>query len=125
MLTRIYTCILCPNSCEITVEYEGKTLLNAQGNRCGKGLEYVTQELTDPQRTVTSSVLVTGGDRPLVSVRLTAPICRDLIFPLMAQLKTMVLPAPVDPGQILLKNVFGTNADLIATSRVCRASGDL
>ena len=119
-MTRTYTCILCPNSCQITVEYEGKTILQTEGNRCDKGGEYVTQELTDPKRTVTSSVLVNGGNRPLVSVRLTAPISRDLIFPLMEKLQSITLAAPVEPGQVLLEKVFGTDADLITTSRVAK-----
>ena len=117
-MTRVYTCILCPNSCEISAEYEGKTVLNTKGNKCDKGREYVTQELTDPKRTVTSSVLVAGGSRPLVSVRLTAPISRELIFPLMAQIQKIVLTAPVEPGQVVMEKVFGTDVDLIATSRV-------
>ena len=117
-MTRVYTCILCPNSCEITVDYEGKTVRSTQGNKCDKGREYVTQELTDPKRTVTSSVEVIGGERPLASVRLTAPISRDLIFPLMEQLQKLTLEAPVEPGQVILSKVFGTDADLIVTSRV-------
>lgn len=119
-MTRTYTCILCPNSCEITVSYEGKTVLTTEGNKCDKGRVYVTQELTDPKRTVTSSVLVTGGDRPLASVRLTAPISRDLIFPLMEKLQTIVLTAPVVPGTLVLEKVFGTDADLITTSTVAK-----
>lgn len=119
-MTRVYTCILCPNSCEITVEYEGKQVLRTEGNKCDKGLGYVTQELTDPKRTVTSSVLVTGGDRPLASVRLTAPISRDLIFPLMEQLQKLVLTAPVVPGTVILEKVFGSEANLITTSTVSK-----
>lgn len=117
-MNRVYTCILCPNSCEITVDYEGKTVRSTTGNKCDKGREYVTQELTDPKRTVTSSVEVIGGERPLTSVRLTAPISRDLIFPLMEQLQKLTLEAPVEPGQVILSKVFGTDADLIVTSRV-------
>ena len=64
-MTRTFTCILCPNGCEITVEHENKQVLSCTGNQCKKGLEYVTQELQDPRRTVTSSVLVSGGVRPL------------------------------------------------------------
>lgn len=115
-MARVYTCILCPNSCEISVEYEGKQLIKAEGNKCANGKKYVEQELTDPKRTVTSSVLVTGGDRPLTSVRLTAPISRELIFPLMEEIQKIVLTAPVAPGQIVLQKVFGTDADLITTS---------
>lgn len=117
-MNRVYTCILCPNSCEITVDYEGKTVRSTQGNKCDKGREYVTQELTNPKRTVTSSVVVVGGDRPLVSVRLTAPISRELIFLLMEKIQTTVLTAPVEPGQVVLAKVFGTDADLITTSQV-------
>ena len=119
-MTRVYTCILCPTSCEITVEYEGKQVLRTEGNKCDKGCEYVTQELTDPKRTVTSSVEVIGGDRPLTSVRLTAPISRDLIFPLMEKLQKLTLTAPVEPGQVVLSKVFDTDADLIVTSRVAK-----
>jgi len=117
-MTRVYTCILCPNSCEITVQYEGKQLQSCEGNKCDKGKAYVTQELCDPKRTVTSSVLVTGGDRPLASVRLTAPISRDLIFPLMETLQKTVLTAPVVPGTVVMEKVFGSEADLITTSTV-------
>ena len=117
-MKRVYTCILCPNSCEIAVEYEGKQLISAEGHKCDNGKKYVEQELTDPKRTIASSVLVTGGDRPLVSVRLTAPISRDLIFPLMEKIQTMSLAAPVEPGTVILEKVFGSDADLITTSRV-------
>ena len=119
-MTRVYTCILCPNSCEITVDYEGKQLLSCAGNKCDKGQEYVTQELCDPKRTVTSSVLVEGGERPLASVRLTAPISRDLIFPLMEKLQTMSLTAPVVAGTVVMEKVFGTDADLITTCHVAK-----
>lgn len=119
-MIRVYTCILCPNSCEITVDYEGKTVRSTTGNKCDKGKEYVTQELTDPKRSVTSSVEVIGGERPLASVRLTAPISRDLIFPLMEQLQKLTVDAPVEPGQVVMSKVFGTDADLIATSRVVK-----
>ena len=117
-MNRVYTCILCPNSCEITVNYDGTNIHNIQGNKCDNGREYVTQELIDPKRTVTSSVLVVGGERPLVSVRLSSPISRSLIMPLMETVKGIVLAAPVEPGQIVLANVFETGANLIATSRV-------
>ena len=93
-MNRVYTCILCPNSCEIAVEYEGKQLLKAEGYKCENGRKYVEQELSDPKRTITSSVLVEGGERPLASVRLTAPISRDLIFPLMEKIQTIIKRQP-------------------------------
>ena len=117
-MTRVFTCILCPNGCEITVTHENGVISECQGHQCKNGKKYVEQELQDPRRTIASSVLVSGGDRPLVSVRLTAPIPRDLIFPLMEQIKKLCLQAPVEPGQVLLENVFGTGSNLITTSSV-------
>ena len=90
MLNRTFTCILCPNGCEITVEHENKQILSCVGNQCKNGVAYVTQELQDPRRTVTSSVLVAEGVRPMASVRLTGPIPRELIFPLMEKIKQNV-----------------------------------
>ena len=118
MLTRNFICILCPNGCEITAEHSDGKLLSCAGNQCDNGRKYIEQELLDPRRTITSSVLVAGGNRPLASVRLTAPIPRDLIFPLMDKIKTICLEAPVLPGTVILENVFGTGSTLITTSRV-------
>ena len=117
-MTRTFTCILCPNGCEITVTHENGVISACEGNQCKNGRKYVEQELLDPRRTIASSVLVTGGDRPLASVRLPAPIPRDLIFKAMDEIKKNALAAPVEPGQVLMENLFGTGSDLITTSRV-------
>ena len=73
-MKRTFTCIVCPNGCEIDAEYEGANVLSVTGNLCPKGRAYVTQELTDPRRTIATSVRVTGGTMPLASVRLTKAI---------------------------------------------------
>ena len=119
-MTKTLTCILCPNGCEITVEHENGAISACSGNQCPNGRDYAQQELQDPRRMLTTSVLVSGGDRPLVSVRLTKPIPRELMFPAMEQIKTLCLTAPVEPGTVLLENLFGTGSDLITTGRVER-----
>ena len=40
-MNRKFTCIVCPNGCEIEVEYEGKDVKNIEGEGCRKGREYV------------------------------------------------------------------------------------
>ena len=50
-MKRTFTCIVCPNGCEIEAEYEGTQVLSVTGNLCPKGKSYVTQELVDPRRT--------------------------------------------------------------------------
>lgn len=120
-MTKTYTCILCPNGCEITAAYEGKEFLSCSGNLCPNGEKYVRQELTDPRRTIASSVLVEGGELPLVSVRLTAPVPRERIFDVMAVIRALRVTAPVIAGTVLAENVLGLGSDLIATRTVRQA----
>lgn len=117
-MTKTYTCILCPNGCEITVEHEGKEFRSCTGNLCPNGEKYVRQELTDPRRTIASSVLVEGGELPLVSVRLTAPVPRDRIFDVMEKIRALRVKAPVQAGTVLEENILGLGSDLIATKTV-------
>ena len=117
-MTKVYTCILCPNGCEITVEHEGKEFTSCTGNLCKNGEKYVRQELSDPRRTIASSVLVDGGELPLVSVRLTAPVPRDRIFDVMEVIHSLCVEAPVAAGTVLAADILGLGSDLIATRNV-------
>ena len=69
-------CVLCPNSCSLKIEYDEKTrqILSVKGNKCKRGIGFAEQEINDPMRTLTFSVLVEGGSLPLVSTRSKKPI---------------------------------------------------
>lgn len=116
-MTKTLTCILCPNGCRITAREEGGTL-SFEGNRCPKGPEYVRQELTAPMRTISSSVMVQGGEEPLCSVRLTAPIPKSRIFEVMDAIRSITVTAPVHTGDVLLSHVLGLESDVIATKNI-------
>lgn len=118
MNNKTYTCIICPNGCEITVEYDENGYFNCEGNLCSRGEEYVHREITAPQRTISSSVLVTGGDMPLVSVRLTKPVPKEKIFDIMREIKSISLNAPVEAGTVIVENILGLGSNLIATRSV-------
>ena len=120
-MTRTFTCIVCPNGCEITAEYEGARVGTITGATCPKGEDYVRQELTDPRRTIATSVPVDGGELPLVSVRLNRPIPKTDIFRVMEAVNAVRLQAPVSIGQVVLADVCGLGADVIVTKNVPRA----
>lgn len=122
-MNRMFTCILCPNGCEIEVECEGKQIRGMEGNLCPKGETYVTQELVSPMRNIATSVLVLGGVLPLASVRLTGPVPRERIFDVMNEIKKIRLNAPVRAGEVIIPDVLGTGADVIATKTVETALG--
>ena len=113
-----YTCIICPNGCDITTEINENTIISLKGAKCKRGEEYVKQELMNPKRNITTSVLLVGGEIPLVSVRLTAPIPKDKIFEVMEEIKHVQLQAPVFVGQVVIKNVLGLDSDVIVTKNV-------
>lgn len=117
-MKKVYTCIICPNGCEIEAKTDGKKVLSVSGNTCGKGEEYVRQELTAPMRTIATSVRVKGGELPLASVRLTRPVPKDMIFPVMEQVKKICLAAPVRSGMVVLAKVCGTDSDVVVTKTV-------
>ncbi len=117
-MTRSFTCIICPNGCELQAEYEAGCVRHVSGNLCPKGVDYVTQELTDPRRTIASSVRVTGGVLPLASVRLTAPVPKARIFDVMAAINAVTVAAPVRIGQVLIPNVLGLGSDVIVSKNV-------
>jgi CxxC motif-containing protein len=102
---------------------EGSAPLWAEGAECAKGREYAERELTDPRRTLTSTVKVRGGCFPLVSARSSAPLPKHMLLPAAALLRGVSLQAPVAAGQVILPDIMGTGTALVATGTVERALG--
>jgi len=121
-MKRVFTCIVCPNGCDIEVEHEGAEVLAVTGNLCPKGKDYVTQELLDPRRTIATSVRVVGGDQPLVSVRLTSAIPKARIFDAMDAINARTLEAPVAIGDVVIGDLLGLGCEVIATRNVAAAT---
>lgn len=113
-MVKQFTCIICPNGCYIRAEsQEGGWVIAGEG--CPRGRTYVLQEMTDPQRTIATSVRVSGGSLPLCSVRLTRAIPKGLIPEAMREIHALTLSAPVTAGTVLVTNLLGTGSDVIAT----------
>lgn len=117
-MLREFTCIICPNGCDIEARIEDGKLLSVEGALCPKGEAYVKQELINPQRTISTSVLVRGGVLPLASVRLTAPVPRERLRDVMDEIKKISLDAPVAAGTVVIKNIMGFDSDVIVTKSV-------
>ncbi len=116
------TCISCPLGCQITVRMNGDKIVSITGNSCPRGETYARQEVTAPVRTIATSIKVEGGTLPLVSVKTDKPIPKSLIPQLMELVKSLSVTAPVAIGQVLARDVLGTEANLVATRAV--AAGD-
>ncbi len=118
-MRREFTCIICPNGCDISVELdENGVIRSIEGHTCKKGEDYVRQELTHPVRTIATSVLVKGGELPLASVRLDAPIPKEMIFDAMDEIRNVTLEAPAEAGAKVIENLMGTGANVVVTRHV-------
>lgn len=111
-------CIGCPLGCNITVEKDDDKIISITGNTCPRGADYVTKELTNPRRIVTSLVRVKGGELPVVSVKTASDIAKGQIQDCIMALKNVELTAPVKLGEVVVENVCGSGVDVIATRNV-------
>ncbi len=112
------TCIVCPIGCNILVKKDGSTVKIVDGNKCKRGIDYARSEALDPRRMLTSSVLVIDGEWPLVSVKSSQPVPKDLVFSVLRAIKQEKIKAPVQLGQVIIKNVANTDIDIIATKTI-------
>ncbi len=109
------TCIICPLGCPIEVTMEGDKIMRVTGHRCPRGYEYAVQEVTEPKRVIMSVVKVKGGIFPTVSVKTDKPVPKKLMPEIMKKLADVEVEAPVHVGQVIIENILGTEANIVAT----------
>ncbi len=118
MMEREFTCIICPNGCRIKVEYEGTNINNIKGDECPKGKDYVKNEITNPLRVFTGSLLVENGDFSLVIVKTSVPIPKKYLKKIGEITRQLKVESPIKIGQIIASNLLGGKVDLIATRKI-------
>lgn len=118
MMEREFVCIICPNGCRILLEYEGTNIKSIKGDECPKGKDYVKNEITNPLRVFTGSVLVGNGDFSLASVKTFVPIPKKYLKKIGEITRQLKVDAPVEIGQVVASNLLDSNIDLIATRKI-------
>lgn len=118
-----YTCINCPLSCSLELTEENGDVLEVTGGDCKVGEKYAEQEFKDPRRVVTTTVGVKGGVLPLLPVRTEKAIPKRLVRDVVNSLADIVVAAPVENGQLVLRDVANTGVDVIATRDLPESNG--
>ena len=113
-MKKIVTCTVCPNGCEIEVNYTNREDAALTGHRCKRGITYAIDECFEPKRTFTSSVKISGTDRRVLPVRTTAPIAKELTMQAAEAVHAMALTMPVKCGEVLAEDFLGTGVKLVA-----------
>lgn len=108
------TCIVCPRGCRITVEGQEGHIDKIENYQCDRGKAYARTEFISPRRILTSSVSLNGVGIRMLPVRSSIPIPRDIMLDCMKQIKKQSVHAPVIMHQIIISDILGTGADMIA-----------
>ena len=116
---RELVCIVCPKGCTMKIE-EKDGEISVTGNSCKRGASFAVSEITEPKRTVCTTVRTVFKDAPVIPVRVSAEIPNDRIFDVMREINAVTLSSPVGRNDVIIKNVLGLGADVIATSGILK-----
>ena len=109
------TCIVCPNGCRLKVEKkEGEYVV--EGYKCKRGIDFAIQEMEDPRRSLCTTVKTAFEEIPRLSVRTDGDIKKELIPRLMKKVREVEVKNAIDVGEIILKDVFKSGVNVIATA---------
>jgi CxxC motif-containing protein len=112
-------CTTCPNSCALTVQVEGETIVSVEGNKCKRGLDFAEQERIDPKRMLTSTMILrtSSGERS-VPVKSALPMSRAKMQDAMAVIRAASLSHGVHIGDVLIPDVADSGVDIVASKTV-------
>lgn len=108
-------CIICPRGCRLHVNEKNYAV---EGNYCPRGAQYGKNEISHPVRVLTSIVKIDGAIHSCCPVKTDAGIPKNLIFDAMKELQKVRLTSPVKTGQIVVKNILGTNVNWVVTKNM-------
>lgn len=110
-------CVACPMGCGITVDIaENGEILSVKGNTCKRGDTYARTEITNPVRSLATTVKVNGGIYNVVPCKSAGALPKDKISDCMKVINEAEVNAPVKLGDILVENILGTGINIVATN---------
>jgi len=112
------TCIVCSNGCRITVERMDREGYICYGNKCGKGDRFARNEMTDPVRSLTTTVRTIYPNVPVLPVKTRGEVPKDKIYEIMRELSKVIVRKNMRIGDIVAANVSRTGCDIIATKNL-------
>jgi len=87
-----------------------------EGNKCKKGSDFAYAEMSNPSRTLTTTVRTKFPGVPVLSVRTDGEIPRDKLMDAMRELSDVVVEEELNCGDIVFENIVKTGVNVIVTS---------
>jgi CxxC motif-containing protein len=114
-----FVCIVCPNGCRLRVEQAGDAF-TVSGNTCERGEAFAISEMTNPQRSVTSTVRTAFAEVPVLPVRTAKDIPKGRVTDLMRLLAGVTVEESLGIGEVVVKDALGLGVDVVASSNVLK-----
>ena len=112
-MEREIICTNCPMGCHVTVELYGEEIVKITGNTCARGERYARNEITDPKRTVTTTVALSDGG--VLPVKSDGPLSKKHIAQYLKAIHEIRAERPVLIGDVLLEDIDGQGVNIVAT----------
>ena len=99
----------------MTAEVNGNDV-TVTGNACPRGQQHAVNECLHPVRSLTSIVRIGNREDTMVSVKSAQPVPKEKMFEIMTLIHKTVVDAPVCIGDVILRDVCGT--EIVATKTI-------
>ena len=114
--TAKFVCVGCPMGCPLELEHEGDEIIEVAGHDCDRGAKYAKQEFTDPRRSLSTTVAISGAVWGRLPVKTTGQVPKDRVMEAACVIHGIRCRAPVEIGKVLLEGLLGeVGLDVIAT----------
>lgn len=107
-------CIVCPNGCRLHGVLSEEGELTVTGNRCVRGKAFAGTELTNPTRSLTTTVKTDFEEMPYLPVRTDGEIPKYAIPDAIKELSQLTLTRKYSCGDTVLENLAETGIRVIA-----------
>ena len=112
-------CIVCPNGCHLHVE-KGAEGYIINGNKCKRGIDFAITEITNPTRTLTTTVRTSFSGVPVLPVRTAGEIPKGKIREVMNCINAITVEKPMGIGETIAENILGLGVNVIVTSNILK-----
>ena len=110
-------CISCPKGCHLTVEKNGEEI-KVSGKSCPRGEVYAINETLNPLRTLTTTVGIESEKYRRLPVISSVPLPKGRIMDAMKALKDLKVKAPIRINDVIVPDILGLGADIIASKSI-------
>ena len=102
-----FICIGCPIGCPLQLQHGGGKITEISGHECNRGAKYARQEFTDPRRSLSTTVAVSGAKWMRLPIKVTEPVEKDRVIEAVRKIHELHIEAPVRLGQVLIHDLLG------------------